>query len=65
MCFAAALFDRSPIHLCPQVIRMRTRPHTKFVNQIMARRCAKCGGKLGKFAKRCKRCAQVATRPKK
>jgi hypothetical protein len=44
---------------------MRTRPHTKFVDQIMARRCGKCGGKLGKFTKRCKRCNQVASRPKK
>jgi len=44
---------------------MRTRPHTKFVNQLKARRCAKCGTLLGTQRKRCKRCATPGTRPKK
>jgi ribosomal protein L40E len=44
---------------------MRTRPHSKFVNQLHARRCGKCGSKLNNQVTRCRRCHAVAGKPKK
>jgi len=44
---------------------MRTRPHSKFVQQLKARRCGKCGGKLNNQVRRCKRCHATQGRPKK
>lgn len=45
---------------------MRTRPHSKFVQTLKARRCPKCGGAVNPQRKRCKKCAGVLkNRPKK
>ncbi len=44
---------------------MGTRPRTKFVLEVKARRCSKCGVKLGRHETRCTRCHAVQTRPVK
>ncbi len=44
---------------------MRTRPRSKFVKQLKARRCSKCGGKMNTLSKRCKRCSAPVARPQK
>ena len=44
---------------------MRTRPRSKFVKQLKARRCTKCGAKMNTLIKRCKRCSAAVGRPKK
>ena len=44
---------------------MQRRPRTKFVLELKARRCPKCGAKLNNQVVRCKRCHEKQTRPKK
>jgi ribosomal protein L40E len=44
---------------------VQSRPRTKFVLQLKARRCPKCGGKINSQAIRCKRCHEPQKRPKK
>ena len=38
---------------------MQSRPRTKFVLKLKARRCPKCGGKINSQVTRCKRCHEV------
>jgi hypothetical protein len=44
---------------------MRTRPRSKFVKQLKARRCGKCGSKINNQRVRCPRCANALSRPSK
>jgi len=44
---------------------MGLRERTKFVKNLKARRCPKCGGKLGRHQVRCHRCHEPQRRPGK
>jgi ribosomal protein L40E len=44
---------------------MGIRSRTRFVQQLKARRCPKCGGRINSQQVRCKRCHQQQQRPKK
>jgi ribosomal protein L40E len=46
-------------------IAMGIRPRSKFVKQVKARVCPKCGAKLNTQVTRCRRCHATQTKPKK
>ena len=59
-----AIFERFCDSEFPE-FAMRTRPRSKFVKKLKARRCGSCGAKMNTLFVRCRRCSSLVARPKK